>query len=123
MQASSAILASMASGPGPSQRHPNELDRRRILRALARRTRYRYVSPEVTPEPSGYRVVSPCCSRNIDRAGGKIDIARFEYDAAQEQWRLYARNHAAQLWVPQGQGRLHELLGMLNEDPKRIFWQ
>jgi hypothetical protein len=55
--------------------HPNELDRRRIERLLKRRKRYRYVSPTVEAVTSGYRVESPCCSRNIDREGGVVDVA------------------------------------------------
>jgi len=52
--------------------HPNELDRRRIERALGSRKRYRYVSPIVRGVTGGYLVESPCCSRNIDAEGGVI---------------------------------------------------
>ena len=46
--------------------HPNDLDRKRIERALKVRKRYRYVTPNVTTTVGGYRIESPCCSRNID---------------------------------------------------------
>lgn len=46
--------------------HPNELDRKRIERALISRKHYRYVLPSVTPVKAGYLIESPCCSRNID---------------------------------------------------------
>jgi len=115
-------------GPGPERApqvapQPNPLDLRRIERALAKRRRYRYVRPAVRWESDGYRIVSPCCSRNIDADGQTIDIARLEYDAARAGWRLYSKDHAAQRWALQAQGRLHELLALLNADPQRIFWQ
>lgn len=107
-----------------------ELDRRRIGRALEDRVRYRYVTPQVDLALDGFRIVSPCCSRNIDPAGGKIDIARLEYDGQLAVWRLYSKNHAASdaasaesEWVLQAEGRLHELLELLKTDPHRIFWQ
>ena len=56
-------------------RHPNELDLRRIARAIQGRERYRYVKPHVIAAEAGYLVRSPCCSRNVDPAGGEIDIA------------------------------------------------
>ena len=104
-----------------------ELDRRRIGRALEDRVRYRYVTPQVNLALDGFRIVSPCCSRNIDPAGGKIDIARLEYDGQLAVWRLYSKNHAASdaasEWVLQAEGRLHELLELLKTDPHRVFWQ
>lgn len=106
---------------GTSQ--PNELDWRRIERALERRVRYRYVTPEVEAFDRGYRIVSPCCSRNIDPEGGAIDIAWLEFDETHENWRLYAKDHENHAWIFQAAGRLHELLKLLNEDPQRVFWQ
>jgi hypothetical protein len=38
----------------------------------------------VEPVAGGYRIVSPCCSRNIDQAVGLIDIARIEWEAGVE---------------------------------------
>jgi hypothetical protein len=108
---------------GASFAHPNELDWHRIARSLAQRVRYRYVSPQVEREPQGYRIVSPCCSRNVDASGGNIDIARLDYDDAQGLWRLYSKDHAGRCWELRAQGRLHELLVLLNEDPQRVFWQ
>ena len=61
--------------------HPNQLDCKRIERALGRRERYRYVTPQVIPdeEEHGYRIESPCCSRNVEPSGGIIDIALLKY--------------------------------------------
>jgi len=102
---------------------PNELDLRRIQRSLRGRARYRYVSPTVIAEPAGYRIVSACCSRNVDVAGGTIDIARISFDGQCGSWRVYAKNHTTGRWEPQAQGRLHEVLALLNRDPQRRFWQ
>lgn len=104
-------------------RQPNEIDWRRIQRSLKTRARYRYVAPVVEQELGGYRIVSPCCSRNIEPGGGRIDIARLAYDQEQDTWRIYSKNHTTHEWEPQSQGRLHELLSLLNHDPKRVFWQ
>ncbi|MBT9461408.1 MAG: hypothetical protein IV084_07075 [Rugosibacter sp.] len=103
-----------------------ELDRRRIERALEDRVRYRYVTPQLAAYPGGYRILSPCCSRNVDPLGGTIDIARLErldLDGQLTLWRLYSKNHASSAWVLQAEGRLHELLDLLKADPGRVFWQ
>ncbi|HUW36153.1 MAG TPA: DUF3024 domain-containing protein [Rhodocyclaceae bacterium] len=114
-----------AVGPGTSAgaTPPNELDRRRIMRALELRARYRYVSPQLEEEADGFRIVSQCCSRKVDPEGGTIDIARLQYDAQVAVWHLYSKNHATLEWVPQADGRLHELLELLRQDPDRVFWQ
>lgn len=65
--------------------HPNELDRKRIERALISRKH----SPSVTPVKAGYLIESPCCSRNIDNDGGQIDVALFHYDAVSGIWKLF----------------------------------
>lgn len=115
----------LAVGPGASAgaTQSNELDRRRIMRALELRARYRYVSPQLEEEPGGFRIVSQCCSRKVDPEGGTIDIARLQYDALAAVWHLYSKNHATLEWVPQADGRLHELLELLRQDPDRVFWQ
>jgi hypothetical protein len=105
-------------------RHPNEFDRRRIERALRERKRYRYVSPSVLAVASGYRIVSPCCSRNIDADGGVIDVALLQYCDDVDQWDLYRKNHSLNNWeVQKRYTRLTELLDGLREDPDRQFWQ
>lgn len=105
-------------------RHPNAVDRKRIERSLANRARYRYVTPRVIAVENGYQVVSPCCSRNIDKTGGEIDIARIEFTAARGRWRLYYRDHQAGAWVPYGEYlSLNELLVPLLKDSAREFWQ
>lgn len=106
-------------------RQPNELDLRRIVRRLEARVRYRYVAPMVLPDTRGYTIVSPCCSRNIDAAGGVIDIARIEYDEAARRWSLYHKDHAADGgWRLFMQGeQLDAVMDSLNEDPQRVFWQ
>ena len=119
--AAGAIRQTAALASGVAQ--PNELDLRRIERALAKRERYRYVNPLVEPEDGGYRITSPCCSRKIDPEGGHIDIARLEYDDLFQNWRLYSKDHEKGEWHLQADGHLHELLTYLNADPQRIFWQ
>ncbi len=104
--------------------HPNDVDRKRIERALQSRKRYRYVEPQVLPVQDGYRITSPCCSRKVDDKGGVIDIALLQYDATQQLWCLFRKDHAAQQWVLYNElPKLHDLLHRLNEDPFRIFWQ
>ena len=104
--------------------HPNDFDRKRIERALKARKRYRYVSPSVAPVTGGYRVESPCCSRNIDPDGGVIDVALLLHDPANRHWWLFCKDHGIGAW------RLHSIheriaaaLDLLGEDPDRAFWQ
>lgn len=104
--------------------HPNELDRRRIERALRSRKRYRYVTPRVAPATGGYRVESPCCSRNVDRDGGVIDVALLLHDAASGQWRLFSKDHAGDAWrLHSTHERIAAALDLLGEDAGREFWQ
>jgi len=104
--------------------HPNDLDRKRIERALASRRRYRYVSPIVEPAIGGYDVRSPCCSRNIDKDGGVIDVALLRHDAASGAWRLFWRDHGTGLWeLHSMHPRLMTAIEELNADPERTFWQ
>lgn len=104
--------------------HPNDVDRKRIEKALSTRARYRYVSPEVSAIEGGYRIQSPCCSRNIDKEGGMVDIARLEYLSGSLRWRLFRKDHAHGAWLFYGDfHRLETLLQLLNQDPERIFWQ
>ena len=113
------ILAALGASP-----QPNEVDRRRIERALEERARYRYVTPQVLPVAGGYRVVSPCCSRNVDAEGGEIDIAWIEYQAGSGAWRLHCKDHPHGEWALHTEGlRLQDLLQVLNEDSERVFWQ
>lgn len=113
------------SGTGPDvSPHPNDVDRKRIERALENRARYRYVTPVVHPTTDGYRIVSPCCSRNIDPDGGDIDIARLEYLRLRRVWRLYRMQHATREWQYHAEfATLAALLEQLNHDPERLFWQ
>lgn len=105
-------------------RQPNELDLRRIVRRLAARLRYRYVAPLVEACEHGYRILSPCCSRNIDADGGIIDIARMEYDEATHGWNLYYKDHSSDKWLLfMHTAQLEQLMECLNEDPLRVFWQ
>lgn len=104
--------------------HPNELDRRRIQRALKSRRRYRYVKPDVFSVPNGYEIKSPCCSRNVDPDGGVVDIARLEFQSQTSSWTLYRKDHRAEAWVAHGEfPSLPRILELLNEDPERRFWQ
>jgi hypothetical protein len=82
------------------------------------------VSPRVLPETKGYRIESPCCSRNIDADGGIIDVALIEYDDRDRTWSLYRKDHQARKWELYSQHtRLAELLDHLNIDPERKIWQ
>ena len=98
-----------------------DMDRRRIERALRQRVRYRYVRPMVVRELDGWRIVSPCCSRNIDAQGGLIDIAWLCNEPP--IWRLYARDHARAIWVEHERSQqLLDLLDVICLDPQRVFW-
>jgi len=103
---------------------PKDLDFRRIQRSLEKRRRYRYVSPIVLRTPGGYRIQSPCCSRNIDPDGGVIDIAMMLFEQRKRVWRLLRKDHSLGVWeLDSEHTRLAELLGYLNEDADRRFWQ
>lgn len=116
--------AVMNVNPSMRRAQPNELDQVRIERALKARRRYRYVSPHVHAVGAGYRIESPCCSRNIDRDGGMIDIALLLFDDDRGEWRLFSKDHKRGSWELQGcYPRLNELLASLNADPERRFWQ
>ena len=98
------------------------LTQARIERALAQRSRYRYVQPRVQREEPGYVVRSPNCSRNIDPSGGEIDIA-WLLPVPQNLWLLHSRDHAAGCWRLESTGlSLDEALTRLYQDPKRVFW-
>jgi len=98
-----------------------DLDRLRIERALRHRVRYRYVHPQVVRVVDGWRIASPCCSRNVDAQGGVIDIAWLRL--APPIWHLYARDHARQMWIEQEcSAHLYELLDTICLDPQRVFW-
>jgi hypothetical protein len=99
------------------------LDAHRIERALPQRSRYRYVHPRVVAEGAGWKVVSPNCSRNVDPAGGDIDIAWLVPDP-EGGWLLHARDHARQCWVHRrSEASLALLLAHLCADPQREYWQ
>jgi len=104
--------------------HPNEFDRKRIGRALKARKRYRYVSPSVAPVAGGYRIESPCCSRNVDADGGVVEVALLLFDETRAAWQLFRKDHTERTWqFHSSYGRLIELLEELNADPEREFWQ
>jgi len=103
---------------------PNDLDLKRIQRGLESRRRYRYVSPNVKAVDGGYRIESPCCSRNIDSDGGIIDVALLLYEPKSRSWRLFRKDHERGSWeFHSSYPRLHELLAALSADPERTFWQ
>jgi hypothetical protein len=122
LEATAPAIARL-EGPVGGAFHPNEIDLRRIARALDARERYRYVSPHVTRADRGYRISSPCCSRRVDPQGGEIDIAWIEHIESSGWWRLHHRDYASARWVPNAEfSRLQELLAHLNRDPGRLFW-
>jgi hypothetical protein len=117
-------LSNLSAANAGTSAHPNDLNRRWIERALQSRKRYRYVSPSVRPADGGYRIESPCCSRNVDAEGGVVDIAFLEFCAETGSWRLYHKDHARAAWTLEGAyPRLVEALDHLNADPARKFWQ
>lgn len=110
---------------------------RRLTQALRERVRYRYVQPMVwhEGEGKGYRIESPCCSRNVDPQGGLIDIAWLlpaDSEAArtllpqltdEDGWLLCARDHQTHTWVPRHTSpHLNPLLDLLCVDSDRVFW-
>ena len=110
--------------PADRARHPNEMDLRRIVRGIAARARYLYVTPEVAPIEGGYLVRSPCCSRNVDAGGGVIEVAQILWSGDPPLWRLLRRDHGRALWLEDSRfARLPEALARLNSDPERVFWQ
>lgn len=119
-------MCTIIAAPAPDDcagAHPNELDLRRIARALAGRRRYRYVEPRVIGIAGGYRIESPCCSRNVDPGGGLIDIARLQRLPPSPHWLLQYRDHRLRCWVVHGSfASLGAALEVLGEDPERLFW-
>ncbi|MFG1461881.1 DUF3024 domain-containing protein [Xanthobacter sp. DSM 24535] len=116
-----AILKTLSAARSP---HPNELDRRRIARGLKARKRYRYVEPSVEDVEGGYRIASPCCSRNIDAEGGIIDVALLLFESEGRTWRLFWKNHRSGNWeLHSVHIRLDSVLDQLNIDEERTFWQ
>ncbi|WP_419095644.1 hypothetical protein [Curvibacter soli] len=110
-----------------------DLMQQRLERALRQRVRYRYVRPRVLREGEAFRIESPCCSRNVDPAGGVIDIAllvpgtprasRRQPGRVVQNWRLFARDHANGTWVAQDESdQLDELMDVLCVDAQRIYW-
>lgn len=98
--------------------HPQLLH---IASRLAVRERYRYVQPVVVPAENGWRIVSPCCSRNVDPEGGTIDIAWLE--SVDGGWVVHARDHAQQRWFEFARtGDLESALDHVLRDPRRVFW-
>jgi hypothetical protein len=76
----------------------------------------------VVPVDGGYRIESPCCSRNVDPKGAVIDIALIEFAAG--YWRLYRRTQDRASWLLHASfTRLPQLLDVLNADTDREFWQ
>lgn len=109
---------------GMPARHPNELDLRRIERALRDRKRYRYVRPRVVAVADGYLVRSACCSRTVDPDGGEIDVAWLRWSDSPPGWTLLRKDHPAESWVEDSAfARLPDLFARLNCDPDRLFWQ
>ncbi|MGY4431080.1 hypothetical protein ACVWWO_003557 [Bradyrhizobium sp. F1.13.1] len=101
--------------------HPNELDRWRIVRALTTRERYRYVSPKVTPVAGGYLVASPCCSGNIEAAGGLADVALLHHEKTGAAWQLFRKDHGKGVWEWHStHQRLDFATAVLNTDSERV---
>jgi len=117
-----SALRSRERQPGAPVEAVASLDARRIRRALAQRARYKYVQPRVLAEGQGWKVVSPNCSRNVDKAGGEIDIAWLA-PSDDGGWLLFSRDHAEDCWQLRHHERsLPAVLLHLQQDPERIFW-
>lgn len=124
-----ALLDGDAAMPYPETSRPESPARQvldfmqhRLEHALRQRVRYRYVQPRVLRVGDGYRVESPCCSRNVDSQGGVIDIALLT-PVQPRGWQLHARDHANGTWMPQHESeQLDELLDLLCVDAQRLFW-
>lgn len=96
--------------------------RARIERGLRRRMRYRWVKPRVEAEGSGWKVVSPNCSRRVDPQGGEIDIA-WLLPAEQGQWLLHVREHVNGPWRLEDRAAgLDAALQRLCRDPLGRYW-
>jgi hypothetical protein len=112
--------------PVPDSAKVRDLIQHRLERALRERVRYRYVRARVLREASGFRIESPCCSRNVDPDGGTIDIALLvppDARATGQRWSLCARDHARGTWVAQCENEsLEYLLDLLCLDSERRFW-
>ncbi|REE18513.1 hypothetical protein B0G76_1624 [Paraburkholderia sp. BL23I1N1] len=120
VQASAPEAAAPRDGLRASR--PFDLTQRQIEQALRERTRYHYVLPRVLRDGQGFRVESPCCSRNVDANGGLIDIAWLTRDE-DGMWHLSARDHASHRWMPQHESTgLAELLDTLCIDRECVFW-
>lgn len=110
------------AGPQAPQGNVFDFERARILQSLERRERYKYVQPRVECEGTGWKIVSPNCSRNIDRDGGDIDIAWLVRKGG--QWQIHARDHVRGAWVLKAAGlTLTAALDLLCADTAREFWQ
>ena len=103
---------------------PRDLTLHRLERALKERVRYRFVQPTVVIDDQGYRVESPCCSRNVDPSGGTIAIALLKPPMGEHPcWTLCARDHTQQAWVEKERAdQIEPLLDLLCLDSERQFW-
>lgn len=103
---------------------PHDLTLHRLERALKERVRYRFVQPQVFRDEDGYRVESPCCSRNVDPSGGTIAIALLKAPEGEHPcWTLCARDHQQQAWVVKERAdQIEPLLDLLCLDSERQFW-
>lgn len=114
----SAVRRAVAAAPG----RVADLAAARILRALQRRGRYRYVQPRLEPLDGGWKVVSPNCSRSIDPEGGEIDIAWLR-PLPDGRWLLHARDHRQACWQPEADALpLDAALARLCDDALGRFW-
>ncbi|MBK6648731.1 MAG: hypothetical protein IPG42_02880 [Betaproteobacteria bacterium] len=94
----------------------------RLVRALRKRARYRYVRPQVLREGDAYRIQSPNCSRNVDPDGGVIDIALLIPHGV-NSWCLCSRDHTTGQWIPRlRHSALDDALLALCTDKARQFW-
>ncbi|HEX5783164.1 MAG TPA: hypothetical protein VFY35_00420 [Burkholderiaceae bacterium] len=100
-----------------------DLTRCAIEQALQTRSRYRYVRPRIEREGTGWRIVSPNCSRSVDPQGGDIRIAWLR-PGAQGRWQLHAHDDQLGAWVLRARDlSLPQALALLSDDPHREYWR
>jgi len=77
--------------------HPNDLDLKRIERALRARN---VIATSCKGARGGWRISDrkPVLLTNIDADGGIIDVALLQYDLEQSVWQLYRKDHRNGTW-------------------------
>jgi hypothetical protein len=100
--------------------HPNDLDRKRIERALKARKRYRTCAQRddddrrLSIEPVLFETLTGTAASSTSRCCCMTPMAK---------WQLFRKDHKNGLWQLIAHERLPLALERLNVDPERTFWQ